>query len=143
MQHRTNQILGESFHLYSSFFPLLVCHVPYRILYRFNRAIKICVCLSSYYLRRKRVSYNYDVRNALPMWPFLFSRLTDDLLTPCDPQHRYEKRISFCIHDKSMLLLGHLDASKFESPTENEYHPSALLFNVLFSSALFKKLIRI
>ena len=31
-------------------------------------------------------------------------------LSPYGPRYHYGKEISFCIHDKSILLLGHLGA---------------------------------
>ena len=48
------------------------------------------------------------------MYPLVISSLPSQLdrvlLGPCDQQYHYEKQISFCIHDKSILLLGHLGA---------------------------------
>jgi hypothetical protein len=42
--------------------------------------------------------------------PSLPSQLDHVLLDPCDHQCHCEKRISYCIHDKSILPLGHLGA---------------------------------
>jgi hypothetical protein len=49
--------------------------------------------------------------------------------------HRYhcEKKISFCIHDKSILLLGHMGACVYVSPPPTSQDTIALLIYELIN----------
>jgi hypothetical protein len=74
----------------------------------------VCVyvlCMYSPHVHLYHTIHYYSIKKSqLLRRSSLFSQLTYDQLSPYDLQHRYEKDISSCIHDKSILLLGHLGA---------------------------------
>jgi hypothetical protein len=73
------------------------------------------------YLISKDINSNCPYNNThaydiiiMPVSPLAKSsspfQLSCVLLNPCGRRHHYEKQILFCIHGKSILLLGHLGA---------------------------------
>jgi len=68
----------------------------------------------------------------MPMFPLAKSSLLFQSararLNPYDRRYHCEKQIPFCIHGKSILLLGHLGAYNIDSPKMDTL-PSDLLLS--------------